>query len=177
MDIDMTQMGSYLQAHRRMKQLTQAELAERLDVSIQAVSNWERGESIPETLTLFRLSRILGTSVDLILGGGNTQWQFRRTIRVSQIREALDSLRKIRDCLGHDHFMYRAMIEGLNTQMHSDIESAFERDTVYTAYLCELTLGCVRNGDYIEINDLKATIPDCRALDYTIKALREMEIE
>lgn len=50
--------------------MTQEELASRLGVSAQAVSNWERSESYPDVTILPVLSVMLGVSVDELLGIG-----------------------------------------------------------------------------------------------------------
>ena len=47
--------------------LTQEQLAERLGVSFQAVSAWERGEYLPDTANLKKLAEVLGVSVSAIL--------------------------------------------------------------------------------------------------------------
>lgn len=44
---------------RRARGLTQSEIAEKLDVSFQAVSLWERGETVPDTEKLYQTSRVL----------------------------------------------------------------------------------------------------------------------
>lgn len=48
--------------------LTQIELADKLHVSHQAISQWERSETLPDILTLPDLADIFGVSVDRILG-------------------------------------------------------------------------------------------------------------
>ena len=53
---------------RKNKGLSQEELAEQLGVSRQAVSNWERGETLPDTKQLIALSNIYDVSVDELLG-------------------------------------------------------------------------------------------------------------
>lgn len=53
---------------RKNKGLSQEELAEKLGVSRQAVSKWERAESSPEVDNLILLSRIYGIGVDELLG-------------------------------------------------------------------------------------------------------------
>lgn len=53
---------------RREKGLSQEELAERLNVSRQAVSKWERGESSPDTDNLIALAQLYGISLDVLLG-------------------------------------------------------------------------------------------------------------
>ena len=52
---------------RRESGLTQLELAERLNYSDKAVSKWERGESIPDVVTLKQLSELFGVTVDYLL--------------------------------------------------------------------------------------------------------------
>lgn len=51
------------------RRVTQAELAKFLGVTPQAVSGWERGESMPETEKLSRIADFLSTSVGWILNG------------------------------------------------------------------------------------------------------------
>ena len=48
--------------------LTQAELAERVHVTRQAVSRWETGETVPNTDTLKLLSRLYDVSINTLLG-------------------------------------------------------------------------------------------------------------
>ena len=50
------QIGANIAAHRKRLGLTQAGLAEKLNYSDKAVSKWERGESIPDVLTLMQLA-------------------------------------------------------------------------------------------------------------------------
>jgi len=47
--------------------LTQMELAERMNISFQAVSSWERGQTMPDISKLHELSEIFGVSIDEIL--------------------------------------------------------------------------------------------------------------
>ena len=63
---------------RRELDMTQEELASRLGVSAQAVSNWERSESYPDVTMLPSLSAVLEISVDNLLGiGRETDEQIR----------------------------------------------------------------------------------------------------
>lgn len=45
MSLDLKKTGQFIQSCRKDLNMTQAELAERLNVSPQSVSNWERGVS------------------------------------------------------------------------------------------------------------------------------------
>ena len=62
------QLGTNLADMRKRKGLSQEALAEKLGVSRQAVSKWERGESSPDTDTLIELSRLYGVSLDVLVG-------------------------------------------------------------------------------------------------------------
>ena len=52
---------------RKEKGLTQMELAERLNVSRQAISRWEVGAALPSTDNLKTLGDLYGVSVDYLL--------------------------------------------------------------------------------------------------------------
>ena len=64
--MDMETAGR-LAALRRERGLSQEALAERLGVSRQAVSKWERAEASPDTDNLILLSRLYGVSLDSLL--------------------------------------------------------------------------------------------------------------
>jgi len=55
---------------RRKEGYSQEELADRLFISRQAISKWERAESLPDTENLIALSRLYGISIDELLGTG-----------------------------------------------------------------------------------------------------------
>ena len=58
-----------LQILRKMKNMSQEQLAERLDVSRQAVSKWESGNGYPETEKLISICEIFDCSIDEIIKG------------------------------------------------------------------------------------------------------------
>lgn len=49
-------IGANIAYYRKRASLTQAQLAERLNYSDKAVSKWERGESVPDVLTMMQLA-------------------------------------------------------------------------------------------------------------------------
>ena len=62
-----------LQMMRKNVGMTQEELAERLEVSRQAVSKWESGQSYPEMDKLIRMTEMFGCTLDeLVRGGAST---------------------------------------------------------------------------------------------------------
>ena len=54
---------------RKRAGMTQSDLAEKLDVSRQAVSRWEMGTAKPEFENLIAISNIFGVSIDYLLKG------------------------------------------------------------------------------------------------------------
>lgn len=65
---DMKEIGCKIAKLRKEKNITQTELADQLGISFQAISNWERGESMPDIAKLVTLSQIFDISIDEILG-------------------------------------------------------------------------------------------------------------
>ena len=57
-------IGNKIAEARKKATISQAQLAERLFVSPQAVGKWERGESLPDIITLNRLAEILGVDLN-----------------------------------------------------------------------------------------------------------------
>ena len=60
-------IGSNIGLYRKRYGLTQVGLAEKLNYSDKAVSKWERGESVPDVLTLMQLAELFGVKVDDLL--------------------------------------------------------------------------------------------------------------
>lgn len=65
------QIGANIAAYRKNAGLTQAALAEKVNYSDKAVSKWERGESIPDVLTLMQLAEQFGITVNDLLADPN----------------------------------------------------------------------------------------------------------
>ena len=62
-----SQIGSNIANYRKRSGLTQAGLAEKLNYSDNAVSKWERGESIPDVIILMQLAEQFGITVNDLL--------------------------------------------------------------------------------------------------------------
>lgn len=57
-------IGNKIAGARKKHNLSQAELAQQVSISPQAVGKWERGESMPDITTLNRLAEILGVDLN-----------------------------------------------------------------------------------------------------------------
>ena len=60
-------IGANIAAYRKRDGLTQASLAEKLNYSDKAVSKWERGESVPDVLTLMQMANLFGITVNELI--------------------------------------------------------------------------------------------------------------
>lgn len=64
-------IGKNIASYRKAAGLTQAGLGEKLNYSDKAVSKWERGESIPDVLTLVQLAGLFQVTVNDLLADPN----------------------------------------------------------------------------------------------------------
>lgn len=66
--MQMRYFSENLRKYRIMKNLTQENIAEYLNITPQSVSKWERGETYPDITFLPALANIFETSIDLLIG-------------------------------------------------------------------------------------------------------------
>lgn len=69
---DLSEIGKRIQNRRKQQGYTQEQLAEMMNVSIQMISNLERGNKAIRIDNLINLSQILDISTDYILTGKET---------------------------------------------------------------------------------------------------------
>jgi uncharacterized protein YjbI with pentapeptide repeats len=62
-------IGNKIAEARKRVSISQAQLAQRLFISSQAVGKWERGESMPDIITFNRLAEILGVDLNYFSEG------------------------------------------------------------------------------------------------------------
>lgn len=60
--------GKILSRLRKEHGMTQSQLADKLNYSDKSVSKWERGDSIPDTYTVYLIAQIFGIPVSELLG-------------------------------------------------------------------------------------------------------------
>lgn len=92
-------IGENIRRYRREKSLSQEMLAERLGVSFQAVSKWERNETYPDVTLLPAIASFFHISVDELLG-------------TEGIRESEEVAAIVAECTAHDtHYAAEQLIE------------------------------------------------------------------
>ena len=71
--MEAAELGKFIATIRKEKQLTQAELARKLNVTDKAVSRWERDETMPETDKVVALADLFGVTTDYLLRQGTEE--------------------------------------------------------------------------------------------------------
>lgn len=67
--MDQLKIGKFIAECRKEKDLTQMQLAEKLNITDKAISKWERGKSLPDSSIMLELCDILGINVNELLSG------------------------------------------------------------------------------------------------------------
>lgn len=62
-------VGKHIKRIREEKGISQEELAEHLNVSRQAVSNWERGKTEPDIETLQKIATFFNVNIEVLIYG------------------------------------------------------------------------------------------------------------
>ena len=69
--MDLEKIGLFIKECRKVKNLTQEELAEKLNISFKTVSRWECGLGLPDVATMIPLCEILDISLTELLNGSH----------------------------------------------------------------------------------------------------------
>jgi len=156
--MDSLKIGKYIQFLRKQKGLSQKELADKLNISFQAVSKWENGESLPDIGVLLDLAFILDTTTDKILNGGNILLRKSKKINIANIKEGLNALEDMKIFFGENSTFYRGAIEGINAKMNIDIEEYLKDEYTKEVLLSEAIIQYLMNGYIIDDDEIENEI-------------------
>lgn len=113
-------IGESIRYHRKRLNLTQLELAERIGVSVQAISKWETNTGLPDISMAVPLARALGTTTDELLQFGQRRKEFEQLWMDTLHRCGDDSnallpvaLEALKEFPWDWQFLYRAAFEGM----------------------------------------------------------------
>lgn len=67
--MNQVKIGKFIAQRRKEKNLTQAKLAEKLNITDRAVSKWETGKGMPDSSIMLDLCSVLDVSVNELLSG------------------------------------------------------------------------------------------------------------
>lgn len=85
-------IGEKIKLLRTEKKLTQSELAKELNVSSQAVSNWERHKGYPDISNIIQVSDLFDISLDELIKDDN---DFKERLMSSKFENGLDVLKNV----------------------------------------------------------------------------------
>lgn len=159
MAVDPIKVGRQIFRLRRANGLTQNQLGEQVNVSFQAVSKWERGETLPDVALLPELAEALGTTVDNILRGGEkmtkTPEKCTRRASVAQMREGIECFDKIGELLGKEGTFYKGAVGGVSLRMNMDFEESLKDSYLRECLVAEAVIQAMMEGAYFDPEDLK----------------------
>lgn len=91
--MDAKNIGKFICTLRKEKNMTQAVLAEKLNVSNRTISKWENGDGYPDITTLPEIAKALGVTVDELLAGEKSDEKVA-DIKITEIKnkDNLDNL-------------------------------------------------------------------------------------
>lgn len=95
--LDREKVGRAISEQRKIKGMTQRQLADLLNVSYQAVSRWEQGISLPSVDMIYDIAQILETTVDFLLNGLSEE---RKVISYMDTGLDVKKLHAVKDRLG-----------------------------------------------------------------------------
>lgn len=153
--IDAAKVGRQIADLRKVKGLTQSQLGERLNISFQAVSKWERGETLPDVGILLDLAKVLETTVDHILNGGQRMMEYTRRVSVAQIREGIECFVHIGELLGKDNLFYIGAMEGIDQKMNMEFEKYLADPYTREAMIAEALVQNIAGGAYVDLSDVQ----------------------
>lgn len=67
--MDQIKIGNFISLKRKELNITQTELAEKLNITDRAVSKWERGICLPDASNIIELCKILNISINDLFSG------------------------------------------------------------------------------------------------------------
>lgn len=150
-----TSIGEYIASLRKAKGMTQNELGDRLNVSYQAVSKWERGETLPDVGILLDLANVLGTTTDSILSAGSRAVEYKGRVNISDLREGVECLKRFGELVGRDSQIYCAAMHGIDESMNMETDKYLHDDRAFEALVAETAVQSIMAGYYVDITDIK----------------------
>ena len=92
--MDQLKIGKFIATCRKMKGLTQMQLAEKLGITDKAISKWERGIAMPDSSIMLELCDIIGISVNELLSGEKISMEKKNQKNEQLLLEMANELEK-----------------------------------------------------------------------------------
>ena len=154
--MDTLKIGRYIQNLRKSAGMTQKELADKLNISFQAVSKWENGDSLPDTGVLLDLCDALNTTADKLLNGGRLAPAERRLMRLDDVIAGFGYIESVGKLFGEDCTFYTGMIEGINGKMNIDLLEYLRDPKTREVMYAEVLIQGILAGRTVDIDEIEA---------------------
>ena len=154
--MDTLKIGHYIQHLRKAAGMTQKELAEKLNISFQAVSKWENGDSLPDTGILLELCDVLNTTADKLLNGGSLAATERRLMRLDDVVTGFQYMESIGRLFGEDCSFFTGMIEGINEKMNMDLLTYLKDPMTREVMYAEVLIQGILSGRTVDMDEIEA---------------------
>lgn len=95
--MDQIKVGKFISECRKNKKITQAELAEKLNITDRAISRWETGKGLPDSSLMLALCNELDISVNELLSGEKIEtkeYQSNAEKNLIELKKQIDQTRK-----------------------------------------------------------------------------------
>ena len=171
--MDTLKIGRYIQHLRKAAGLTQRELAEKLSISFQAVSKWEKGETLPDTGILLPLCDILGTTADKLLHGGSLLGFERRLMPLEDVQEAFRCMEAVGELLGVESTFFTGMVEGIDRKMNIDLLAYLKDPRAREAMIAEALIQGILCGRTVDMEEVEAAFQNPKMVENVRRYLRK----
>ncbi len=172
--MDNLKIGHYIQHLRKAAGMTQKDLAEKLNISFQAVSKWENGDTLPDTGILLDLCDVLNTTADKLLNGGSLAAVERRLMRLEDVVTGFEYMEKIGRLFGEDCSFFTGMIEGINEKMNMDLLAYLKDPMTREVMYAEVLIQGILSGRTVDLEEIDASFRNKHMVEtirrYVVKA-------
>ncbi len=158
-------LGNAISNYRKKLGLTQEQLAQKLEVTNQAVSKWEGNQCCPDVQLLPKLADVLGISLDVLFGRGEEHreraqkelpWEDDGSFHVVLYcgHELVGSSRANLDCTFH----YEGPVRDIYCDVNLQCDEVQGNVTAGGYVECDDVAGHVSAGDYVECGDVAGNL-------------------
>lgn len=170
--MDTCKIGQYMKHLRKSAGMTQKDLAEKLNVSFQAVSKWENGDALPDIGILLDVCDALNTTADKLLNGGSFAGRERRLMRLEEVVTGFRYMEEIGRLFGEDCTFFTGMVEGINEKMNVDLLTYLKDPQTREVLYAEVLIQGILSGRTVELDEIEANFQN-RKIVKTIRRYLE----
>ena len=163
--MDTLKIGRYIQHLRKAAGMTQKELAEKLNISFQAVSKWENGDTFPDTGILLDLCDALNTTADKLLNGGSLAAVERRLMKLEDVMTGFQFMERIGKLFGEDCTFFTGMIEGINGKMNIDLLTCLKDPMTREVMYAEVLIQGILSGRTVDMDEIETNFQNKKMVE------------